>query len=403
VLLNGKGERRGALRVLLVAANEARRGEVRAALEALGDPPLEILEAMPNSANGSNGGPPADVEMVILDGEEDEPLAYLQSRAAYIPRPALFAILQDRAPNLMRRVLRAGADEVLFLPLDHSEATSALLKISETRRRTERDGRGEVCSLVSLVGGSGVTTLSANLALALRHMMDKRVAAVDLDLQEGGLGVFLNLEPEHTIANLADPQKKLDSIQLELALTKHPSGIYLLAAPRRIEDSELISDSVIAQLLDLMRQLFDYVVVDCGSHISETAVSAWEHSDHLLYVVDQSLGSVRCAWRFIDLFARLKLPVEPQFVINRYTQHHPITDEQICHTLARPVFARVPRDDKNLERVQWGAHDLWQVAPRSTLIQGFEELANSIVGGSASPSVPRGKLVSRLLATIGRN
>ena len=41
-------------------------------------------------------------------------------------------------------------------------------------------------------------------------------------------------------------EKKLDSIQLEAALTKHSSGVYLLAAPKRIEEGELVSDRTVA-------------------------------------------------------------------------------------------------------------------------------------------------------------
>lgn len=403
--LGPKGEPRGVLRVLVVVQREERRAELRAALTGLADPPLEVLEAEPGFVNGANGTPPADVEMIVFDGEEEGPLNHLRSRAGYSPRPALFALLPERSPSLMRRVLRAGADEVLFLPLDPGEATGALLKISEARRRSERGSRGAICSLISTVGGVGVTTLTANLALALRHCRDKRVAVVDLDLQEGGLGLFLNLEPERTIADLTDPAKKLDSIQLELALSKHPSGIYMLAAPKQIEDSEKITDAVVGPVLELMRQLFDYVVVDCGRHISEAAVGTWERSEHLFYVVDQSLVSLRCALRFLDLFGRLRVPIEPEFILNRFVVQCPISDEQVSHTLARPIYARLPCDEKNLERVQWGAHDLWQVAPRSALVQSFENLATKLSSGGAEVSADarRGGIMSRLLASLARN
>jgi pilus assembly protein CpaE len=397
--VNRRNERRNALRVLLVVDQEERRSEVRAALAALADPQLEIMDAHPGFASASNGVPPADVEMVVFDRDEEGPLNHLRGRAGHSPRPALFALLHERSPTLMRRVLRAGADEVLFLPLDPGEATRALLKLSETRWRSERGGRGVICSVTSTVGGVGVTTVAANLALALRHSQDKRVAAVDLDLQQGGLGVFLNLEVERTIADLIDPAKKLDSTHLDLVLGKHPSGIYLLAAPKRIEDSELVTDSVVSAVLELMSQLFDYVIVDCGRQMSEIALAAWERSEHILYVLDQSLGSVRGALRFLDLFRRLRIRVEPQFVLNRLTGQHPISPEQVSHTLAQPIYAQIPRDDKDLERVQWGARDLWQVAPRAAMVQSFEELAARLSAGKSEVSQIRG-VVSRLLGAI---
>ena len=81
----------------------------------------------------------------------------------------------------------------------------------------------------------------------------------------------------------------LDSIRLEGALTRHPSGIYLLAAPKRFEDGERISDLTVMAVFNLMRQLFDFVIVDCGQRIDENVVAAWERSDEVLYVIDPSL------------------------------------------------------------------------------------------------------------------
>ena len=394
--------RRGALTVLLVGEAEDRRTEVKTALDALGDPPLEIIEAVPGATAPTNGGPPPDVTMVLFNGgNEEASLNYLQQQSEGSPRPILFALVHERSPVLMRRILRAGADELLFLPMDAGDATRALLKISETRRRAERQAGGVIIALVSTVGGVGVTSLTANLGLALRYTLNKRVAVVDLDLQTGGLAVFLNLEPEHTIMQLCETERKLDSIQLETALTKHPSGIWLLAAPKRIEDSELVSDKNIGPILELMRQLFDYIIVDCGGYIDENAVAVWERSDQVFYLLDQSIAAARCAWRFLDLFGRLGLSgVEPSFILSRYQPHHPISEEQITHTLGRSIYAKVPRDEKLLERIQLRAQDLWQVGPGSPLARSIEELAKRLAAGEVVAE-SSGGLVSRLLSAFG--
>ena len=66
-------------------------------------------------------------------------------------------------------------------------------------------------------------------------------------------------------------------------------------------------DATVGATLDLMRQLFDFVIVDCGTHIDANTVAAWERSSHLFYVLDQSIGAARCAWRFVELVGRLGL------------------------------------------------------------------------------------------------
>ena len=70
-------------------------------------------------------------------------------------------------------------------------------------------------------------------------------------------------------------------------------------------------------------------------------------------MLDQSIGAARVAWRFIDLFGRLGLSgLEPHFLLSRFISHHPISEEQLSNTLARPIYAKIPRDEKVLERVQ---------------------------------------------------
>ncbi len=369
--------RRSTMKVMLVGEPGEQRTQLKTVLAALIEPELEIIEGESATAANltENAAAPPAATLVIVNGNEEAALGFLQNQVLHSPRPSLLAVLTARSAGLMKRALRAGADEILFMPLDPGEATRALLKISEARWRTERREGGVVISVTSLIGGVGVTSLAGNLALALATL-HQRVALVDLDLQTGGLAVFLNLDPEVTIMPLVRLDRKLDSIQLESALTKHQSGVYLLAAPKRIEEGELVSDITVGTVLDLIRQLFDYVIVDCGDHVDENGVAAWERSEHLFYVLNQTIAAARSAWRFIDLFERLDLTtLEPHFILNRYNPSHPLTEKAIEATLARPIYAKIPTDDRTFESIEMKAQDLFQLAPSSPVARAMLELA----------------------------
>ena len=386
------------MKVMLVGEPGDPRTQLKTVLAALIEPELEMVEAETATAIklAETAAAPPDAILVMINGNEEAALTFLQGQAAHSPRPHLLAVLTARSAGLMKRALRSGADEILFLPLDPGEATRALLKLSEARWRTERREGGVIVSMMSMVGGVGVTSLAANLALALRSL-NQRVALLDLDLQTGGLAVFLNLEPEVTIMPLVRLDRKLDSLQLESALTKHSSGVYLLSAPKRIEEGELVSDITVGTVLDLMRQLFDYVIVDCGDHVDENAVAAWERSEHLFYVVNQSIAAARCAWRFVDLFERLGLTrLEPRFVLNRYNPAHPLTEKAIEATLAKPIFAKIPTDDRTFETIEMKAQDLFEVAATSPVARAVLELAAQVMPRTEL-STPRGTgFMSRL-------
>jgi len=393
---------KGVISVLLASDDEAQRGEARGILYAIDEPRLDVAES--TLAQAGTAARNADVVIVAFGASEDSALGCLQEQSERIPRPALFALLPEESQTLMRRVLRAGADEVLFVPLQRGDLVRALLKLSEARRRTERMVGAKTISVTSVVGGVGATTITANLGLALLRQGGGRVALVDLDLQQGGLGMLLDVNFERTILPLAR-NNKLDSISLEAAMVKHPSGIYLLAAPKRIEDSEEISEQTVGAVLGLMRQLFDYVLIDCGHRVEAISVMAWENSQELLYVLDQSVGAGRCAWRFMDVFGRLKIELAPRLVLNRYNPGHSISESRITATLQQPIFARLPRDDRMMERAAAMAQTPWQLAPRSPLVRAFEDLARCLTNSEevkpeADPS-PAAGLVTRVLGLIG--
>jgi pilus assembly protein CpaE len=389
---------RAPLKVVLAGAPDSNREMVAASLRALSDPQVELSEELPEAPDSPAERRP-DVAILLFNGDEESSLALLRQYAERASRPPLIALVEQRSQDLMRRALRAGADELLFMPLDPSEASRALLKISEALRPPEHLEGGTILSLVSTVGGVGVSSLTANLALALRHTFNKRVVAVDLDLQTGVLADYLNLDPEQTIGEVCAYDRTAESIQLEAALAKHPSGVSLLAAPKHIQDAELIDERTIGEMLDVMRQLFDFVLVDCGGYIAESAVAAWEHSDQVLYVLDQSILAARCAWRFMHLFERLALPgVEARFVLNRYHPRYPITERQIVATLGKPIFAQIPDDEATLGRV----HDLWQAAPSSPLARAIQDLARRL-SSDEEPTVQRtGGLIASLRSALRR-
>src|SRR5208283_4003551 len=152
---------RSTMKVMLVGEPGEQRTQLKTVLAALSEPELEIVEGeTATAANLSeNAATPPDATLVMVNGAEEAALSFLQSQALHSPRPALLAVLTARSAGLMKRALRSGADEILFMPLDPGEATGALLKVSEARWRTERRAGGVVISVTSLVGGVGVTSL----------------------------------------------------------------------------------------------------------------------------------------------------------------------------------------------------------------------------------------------------
>jgi len=385
--------------VQLVGGSDPQRSQLQAFLEQLAPPRLEVVEDSPE-AEGER--PQVDVVAAIVDENPAVVVDCLRGWSDRSPRPLLIAFHREWPLALMRKILQAGADELVSMPPNAHELELIFLKLTESRHPRERgrDGMGRVYAVTGLAGGVGMSTVSANLALALKYTMNRRVAILDLDLQNGGINLSLHLDPTETIVALLEELERLDSIRLETALTKHPAGIYLLAAPKRIEQADLVSDVAVATILDMMRQLFDVVVVDCGRHVTDNTLVAWERCTQVLYVTDQSLWSARRVPRFTQLFTSLSLRgVNARLVLNRFVAGSGATRDEIAGAARAPVFACIPRDDRLMEALQLHSEDLWRVAPSSRLARAFEDLARRLESPDATPEAPR--FVERLMSAIG--
>jgi pilus assembly protein CpaE len=362
-------EQRERLLVELVGEQGHGRTAIKSLLARL-NRPVEIAEVDPASETAEHSD--SDLSMVIFGSNEAASIKYLQDQATKA-HGSTVAILPSHSSGAMRRVMHAGADDVLFQPLNADDLRRLMARVDRNRGRIER---GSVYSVAGLCGGVGVTTVAGSLALAMRYALAYRVAVVDLDLQNGGLDAFLHLEPDKTILPLEVPAGALDSSQLEAALTRHESGVCLLAAPRRIDDCDLVSDAAI----DLLRKLFDIVVVDCGRHIDANVVAAWERSEEVLLALDPSVAAARTGAWFREIFGSLGMhDIEPIMVLNKSQSREAATDHGDA---ARPVetpFARIPRDDQLLERAELKARDPWQIAPDSQFVRGAEDLARNLI------------------------
>jgi pilus assembly protein CpaE len=371
--------RRGGLRVGLAGGNQSQRVAVKEALAHIREIEMQIVDLGDELPISENDPKLALLALILDPAEREQWPGIFQFPHSNAPPPLTVALLPDRTSDLIQAALRAGAEDVLSLPPVPEDALRVLLRASEVRRRAERPDQRRICSLVSVSGGRGISSLAVCLGFGIRRLLQKRTALVDLDLQAAPLSVLLDVEPEHTIADLADPTSPIDSIRLESVVTKHETGPFLLAAPQKIEQTELVSVAAVEAALKVLHELFDVVLVDCGSHLSESSVVAFENSDYLLYVLDQSVTAVRGCQRFLDLYDSLELrDRQPNLIVNLYRSDDPVTLKQIETALHRPVFASVPYDHAAFKEMQTTGRDLWSIASGATVRRSIEKLTRQL-------------------------
>lgn len=234
--------------------------------------------------------------------------------------PAVRIVLAfDRRPGAaMREVVGIGAD-ALVDPTDAEQLREAVLRAVDLSDRiaeavehaTEHAlaPMGNVFTVCSATGGCGKTFYSTNLAFALARLTGKRVALVDLDLQFGEVLTALRVRAQHTISDVVSIR---DDDQLREYLpdmmTAHESGVWVLPAPLDPAEADMIQPQDVLRVIDVLRDHYDYVVVDNPTGLGEPTLAALDRSTHLFVLAALDLSSVRNLRLFLQTLERLHIP-----------------------------------------------------------------------------------------------
>jgi pilus assembly protein CpaE len=207
--------------------------------------------------------------------------------------------------------------------------------------------QGKIVTVYSPKGGTGCTTLAVNMAIAL-HNEETRVVLVDANLQYGDVAMFFNEQGKNTILDIAPRVDELDPDVVEEIMIKHEqSGIHILAAPQRPELAEKISAEQFSKVLNYLRQLYAYIVVDTSSILTEVVLSAIDISDAIILITTQDIPAIKNARLFLDLLQTMGVDREHiVFVMNRFDRRIGITPDRISENLKQKISVVIPLDER---------------------------------------------------------
>ena len=161
-------------------------------------------------------------------------------------------------PELLVRCMRAGAREFLTQPIapeHHRRGDGARLRTPPAARPAKKVG-GKLLVFLGAKGGSGVTTIASNFAVALAQESDQNTVLIDLDLPLGDAALDLGITAEFSTANALQNFERLDSNFFTKLLTKHSSGFR--AGGSRQVHAVPATDEAVDKLLAVARQDFEY-------------------------------------------------------------------------------------------------------------------------------------------------
>ena len=304
-----------------------------------------------------------DINMPDMDG-----ITATEAIRQKIPYAQVVILSVQADPNYMRRAMLAGARDFLTKPPSIDELTAAINRAgamaSEERTKaatTAPSGsanpstpgagaaaaHGKIIVIYSPKGGTGCTTISTNMALAIKN--DKNnVLLVDASIQYGDVCAFLNEKPKNSLLDLIPRVDELEVEIIEDVTTKHAaSGIHILAAPSRPELAERVDSEQFGKLLLYLKQIYNYIIIDTSSFLNDVVGSALELADLIILVTTQDIPSIKNSVQFLNLADASGIRRESiLFVMNQFDKKYSISPEKVKESLKQDIVATIPFDDR---------------------------------------------------------
>ncbi len=272
-------------------------------------------------------------------------------------------------------------------------------------RPTSGGGRdGHVFAVLGMKGGVGKTTIAVNLGVGLaRSLKDKKIVVVDTNILFGDVGVFLNTRGEYSVADLADmaaDPTQLEMQTVESILLAHESGVKLLVAPTQHEDLPPINFDKIKNMLEFLRDQFDFVIVDTSTALDEVAIAVIQTSDRMVVVTEPTMPSLKDTRLLFTQLQGIDTPKEHIIlVLNNVDSNSRITPDQISNFLKHQVNAQIPIDPWATIAVNQSTPLILQDSKRAAAVRpliNLVKLVSSSVGqAEAAADMPQQEEVKK--------
>jgi MinD-like ATPase involved in chromosome partitioning or flagellar assembly len=246
----------------------------------------------------------------------------------YARKPIVPLVLALRIKAL---ILAAGHTLPVSAPILQPQAQVGPLDLAE-------DPRGQLTVVFSAKGGSGKSTIAANLAAGLASIYSSQTLLVDANLWFGDLGVLLNLTSSRSsfdVCGTEDP----DLFALPKAVVPHVSGASVLLRPPDPLSVEKIRPRNFVDAVERYRSLYEHVIVDTASSLDELNLDLLESATRILLVVTPEMGALHNTARFLGLAERLGHTEKISLVLNR--SNSGISSEDLQRTLGIGVACGV--------------------------------------------------------------
>lgn len=239
-----------------------------------------------------------DLFALVVDiSDIDDPFTELERLAGVCPPDVRVAVIGDnREITFYRELLELGLTEYLPRPLTRDMVLDKLRpKLLGDVAANQIDRGGHVVSICGAQGGAGATSIAINLALQLAETTRAKVALLDLHLQGGEAAVMLGVRPGPGLRIALENPMRADTLFLERAAIEVNERVCLVSADEDLDAQLEITEAGVRHVLGLLRQRFNYIVVDVPVPFPPSIYPVITLSRHVIVLLESEVTGLRNA------------------------------------------------------------------------------------------------------------
>src|SRR6202040_1099761 len=229
--------------------------------------------------------------------EIDDPITELERLSRVCPADVRVALVGESTDISFYRVLMdLGLREYLPKPITRDIVLDQLRpKLLGDVAPAVTDRGGHVISICGAQGGAGATSIAINLALQLAETTKAKVALLDLHLQNGETAVMLGVRPGPGLRIALENPMRADTLFLERAAININERVCLISADEDLDAQLDITEGGVRHVLGLLRQRFNYIVVDIPVPFPPSLHPVINLSRHVLVLLEAEVTGLRNA------------------------------------------------------------------------------------------------------------
>ncbi len=264
------------------------------------------------------GSPPDGADVLIVETDPQDPADFAafetlaRDLSGHVP---VIAAVRDLTVAATRAALRAGAADIVPLPLSETDISNAVAAIPPRTGAPRVQRAGQMVAIMGAHGGCGATAIATQTAAFWAGKA--KTCLIDLDLQFGSAALYLDMKPPLSIADIVFAGARLDADLFAQVAATHVTGLDVVAAPPETPPLDLLGPAAMDRIIDLAKSHYDAVVLDLPRAWIDWSLRAIERADVLLLVTSLSVAGIDHARRQLAVIAENNLSDKVRLVANR--------------------------------------------------------------------------------------